>query len=372
VSGEKPESAASDEVGEQHQWEPLTESQKYKLDFKFPPSTNQSDSEFVMAPVEGDDGWFPLGAVSLVGGKSGSGKTTTMYQALTMQGVKIPFFGHQTFGRSFLATGVDRGKASHSRTMKRMRLSPEAIPFNPISQTLYDIAAARAILNVIEEQNPLPEIVFIEGVDMMVSKGTDPILVSQFVHAITQIAEHYHIAMIGSGGAPKSNETNQYSNPRECFYGSQAWARTTETLLTLSIVPKKKGRRRLHVDLRNGPDEDFTLEFQGGLLVPIADDPEESVVTDDSHLDIEWYREQARRAKTDPTKKWWTIRDFEVGRKMTYTPASTRVKHDHAHNHLIKKSGRKMGKGGASLYCWNESETNPLGRQDQDEQREVF
>jgi hypothetical protein len=83
--------ASSDDIGADRS-EPLAESQKYKLDFKFPVSTNQSDSEFVMAPVEGDDGWFPLGAVSLVGGKSGSGKTTTMYQALTMQGMKIPFF----------------------------------------------------------------------------------------------------------------------------------------------------------------------------------------------------------------------------------------------------------------------------------------
>jgi hypothetical protein len=342
------------------------------LVFHLPAVTNQSAFDFVLAPAEGQtDGWFPLGALSLIGASSGGTKTTLMYDMSIKQRMKLMFLGHATFGRPFLTTGVDRGTDSHERTMKRMRLSPEALPFKPISPILHDIAAAQAILNIIEEQNPLPEIAFIEGVDLMVTKPSDMLCVSAFTHALSQIARRYHIAIIGSGGAPKMKENNKYTLARDCFFGSVAWGRTTETLLTLSEI-KKKGRRRLHVELRNAPDEDFTLEFQDGLLVPVKDEPNESGITDDSQLDIAWYKERARLAKTDPMKRWWTVLDFHRGRGISESTALRRVKHDHAKGHINEKPGKKVGRGGTHLYSWEESESNPIWRQERDEQKDAF
>src|SRR5207245_2964524 len=51
------------------------------------PVTEANFREYVLARIpdksdEHDDGWFPRGAVSLVGAPSGAGKTTTMYQLL--------------------------------------------------------------------------------------------------------------------------------------------------------------------------------------------------------------------------------------------------------------------------------------------------
>lgn len=47
------------------------------------PARPDPDGEYVIAPAEGqDDGWFPLGDISLIGGASGTGKTTWIFEML--------------------------------------------------------------------------------------------------------------------------------------------------------------------------------------------------------------------------------------------------------------------------------------------------
>jgi hypothetical protein len=342
-----------------------------ELQFHLPPSDNHSIGDFIIAPATGQsDGWFPLGSLSLAGGSSGSSKTTAVYQMLIDQRMKLMFLDHMTFGRSFIVVGVDRGDDSHARTMKRMRLGLETIPFYPVSDRIFDTAVAQAILDVIEKQNPLPEIVFVEGVDMMVTKPSDIHCVSAFAHDLSAIARHYHIAIIGSGGAPKMKEGQKYTLARDCFFGSVAWGRTTETLLTMTKIEKHKGRRQLHVELRNAPDEDFIMEFKDGLLVQIADEPEsESGIFDDSQLDIDWYKEQARLAEKDSAKKWWTVLDFARGRCISESTALRRAKHDLVKGHINEKPGKK-GRSGARLFCWVERDSNPIWKREHEQQLE--
>jgi hypothetical protein len=76
--------------------------------------------------------------------------------------------------------------------------------------------------------------------------------------------------------------------------------------------------------------------------------------------ETDWYQEQARLAKDDSTKKWWTVRD--MGRALDLAPATAacHVNDAVAKNHVIGKTGPKIGKGSANHYRWNESDTNPL------------
>jgi hypothetical protein len=76
--------------------------------------------------------------------------------------------------------------------------------------------------------------------------------------------------------------------------------------------------------------------------------------------DIRWFQEQARLAKDDPTKKWWTVLD--MGRALALAPATAarHVTNAATKNHVIRKSGPKVGRGAADHYRWNDSDTNPL------------
>jgi len=82
-----------------------------ELEFCLPAVETGTHRDYVISPAPGQkDGWFPLGAVSLVGGPSGGSKTTWMLQLLLAQALKVPFHGHDTYGRSYLMVGADRGE----------------------------------------------------------------------------------------------------------------------------------------------------------------------------------------------------------------------------------------------------------------------
>jgi primase/DNA polymerase family protein/AAA domain-containing protein len=355
------------------------QSSSRELKFHLPAVESRSHREYVISPATGQkDGWFPLGAVSLVGGPSGGSKTTWMLQLLITQMSRIPFQGHATYGRSFLMVGADRGEDAHKRTLERMNLTLVSIPFKPL-RLAWDLDAAQAIVDQIEATSPLPEIVFVEGVDMLVTDVNNIKAVAYFVHALQRIAQHYRIALIGSLGSPKVKEGHGYTATRDNLLGSGGWGRTVETVALLQF-PKNddtSGRRQLTVVLRNAPAEKFTLAFVDGLLEVQPDShDEEKTESGPESVDVEWYKEQARLAKDDPSKRWWTILDMERALNLSHPTADRHVKHDYTKRHLLKKTKGQRRGGRAVEYRWNDSKTNPLWlaqqKQERAEQSEAF
>jgi len=349
-----------------------------ELEFHLPAVETGTHRDYVISPAPGQkDGWFPLGAVSLVGGPSGGSKTTWMLQLLIAQALKVPFYGHDTYGRTFLMLGADRGEDAHRRTMERMNLSLASVPFKPLPLA-WDLGAAQAIVDQIEATDPLPEIVFIEGVDMLVTDVNNIKAVAYFVHALQKIAQHYRVAVIGSLGSPKAKEGHGYTATRDNLLGSSGWGRTVETVALLSF-PKNddtSGRRQLTVVLRNAAAEKFPLKFVDGLLEVDPDSHDEDNDVGQASKDTEWYQAQALLAKKDPSKKWFTILDIERALKMAHATADRHVRDSLAKKYLIQKPGKKNGRGSAAEYRWNESRTNPLWveqqKQETAEQIEAF
>ena len=130
--------------------------------------------------------------------------------------------------------GADRGEDAHKRTMDRMNLSLAAIPFKPLPLE-WDLGAAQAIADHIEATNPAAEIVFVEGVDMLVTEVNNIKTVARFVHELQKIAQHYRIALIGSLGSPKVKEGHGYTATRDNLLGSGGSGATTETVALLSF-----------------------------------------------------------------------------------------------------------------------------------------
>jgi hypothetical protein len=334
-----------------------------ELEFHIPAVEAGTHRDYVIAPAVGQkDGWFPLGSVSLVAGPSGGSKTTWMLQLLIAQATKIPFYGHDTYGRSFLMLGADRGEDAHKRTMERMNLNLVSVQFKPLPLA-WDLAAAQAIVDQIEATAPLPEIVFVEGVDMLVTDVNNIKAVSFFAHALQEIAQHFHIALVGSLGSPKVKEGHGYTATRDNLLGSGGWGRTAETVAVLQY-PKNDdttGRRNLTVVLRNAPAEKFPLRFRDGLLEIDPDKHDEDKgEAGQASRDIEWYQEKARLAKDDPAKKWWTILDMERALHISHATADRHVRDGKTKGHLVQKPGGKQGRGSAAQFRWNDSKSNPL------------
>jgi hypothetical protein len=345
------------------------------LTFRLPSvESDPKKREYVIAPASKQkSGWFMLGgAPSILCGASGASKTTWMYQLLTDQKMGVPFYGHLTYGRSYIALGADRGKADHLETMERMHLSPDLIPFKPLSTVVFDFDAVQAILDAIESTVPLPQIVFVEGVDMLVSKVNDIKAVAYFMHEVHKIAERYNIAFVLSTGSPKTKEGHGYTSTRDNILGSSGWGRSAGAVVSL-LFPKNddsSGRRKLTVMLRNAPTEKFNLVFVDGRLEIDPDNhDEDSGDLEPESKEIDWYKTQARLSKTDPTKKWWTVTDMERALNLSHSTADRHIKHDHTKAHLMKKTRGQGVRGQATQYRWNESKTNPLWVEQQEQEK---
>ena len=322
--------------------------------------TDQID-DYVVQPAPGQmDGWFPLDAPSLVGGASGSAKTTWMMQLLLAQFNRETVLGHATCGRPFLVLMADRGPASHKRTIRRLGMEKENIPikfFVPEAGT----AVLQEIINRIEETNPRPQIVFIEGCDMLVEDANKKHIVGPFMGALQRIATHYHIAIIGSVGAPKTKAGEGYIAKRDNISGTEAWSRLSETVVVLQYPQGKDtaAERELTVMPRNAPTESFAMIFKGGRLVLQTDADKRRAEGNTRELD--WVRQQAHLAAGDPTKKWWTRLDMSLALEMPKSTAQDWINHAQTKGWVIQKPGKKgRGRGRAAEYCWNQFKTNSL------------
>jgi hypothetical protein len=191
-----------------------------------------------------------------------------MCDLLHKQWHKSCVLGHVGAGLRPLIIFADRGELSNAETFDRLGLTNAKLPIAHLS-VCWDATAAQRILELIEEQNPLPEIVFVEGADTLVSDAAKTQVVAPFLSSLQKIAAHYHIAFVLSVGAPKSRPKDQHTLKRDRIFGSQIWPRMADTIVTLEAVGDGTGGHRdLTVQHRNAAPESFELEFQNdGLLV---------------------------------------------------------------------------------------------------------
>jgi|SRR5580692_1680841 hypothetical protein len=259
-------------------------------DFQFPRVEGGKVSDYLLLPAQcAFDGWCGRGRTHIIAGSSGSGKTTLMVPLLLGQWEEKTFFGHAGAGLRPLVLFADRGKLSNEETLLRLGLTDSSLPIDHLGEGLDD-GALTEILNRIEARNPLPEVVFIEGADTLVTKPADGAVVSRFMKGIEKIAEHYHISFILSVGAPKSKPKDQHTLVRDRVFGSEKWVRKADMVLSLSAAGDGTLKQRhLVVQYRNAADEKFDLEFVNGKLVESAPSREKLDALELWMLDRDWF-----------------------------------------------------------------------------------
>lgn len=301
------------------------------------------------AEVAGFEGWFPRGEVSLVSGTSGSGKTTLIRPLLAAQEAKQKFLGHETYGLNHLSIMIDRGKNAHIRTERRMNIHTDEQNISFARAGVLDDAALIEINNKIEEkfaEGKPPAVVFVEGLDMLVEDSSSPACIISFMTGLSKIAEHYHVALIGSVGAPKVRVGEGYMAKRDTVFGSAYWSRLAETIIAVQYL---KGddtdkHRVMFVLPRNAPPEKFNLVMQGGILV-IDDTPEQDNEKKQKYADrLLWYQTQ-----TD----WFVASDVQHGLGVSSKQAYRYLAEDHAKG--ILKTKQKV-RGEARVYRWKDTQ----------------
>ena len=104
-------------------------------------------------------------------------------------------------------------------------------------------------------------------------------VVMPFMHEMQQIATHFHIALVGSCGAPKQKAKDAYTAKRDTIFGSAVWSRMSETIVTIQYPEgdDTADQRVVSVLPRNARAEQFQTEFQEGKLAVIPVNNDEDV-----------------------------------------------------------------------------------------------
>jgi AAA domain len=225
------------------------------------------DDQYVLCPKYEFDGWFPLGAVSIIAGSSGAGKSTLMLDLLHKQASGADYLGHKTCSWPFLIVATDRGMRSNRRTLRRLKLDKANINIDHLPAA-WGEAAVKLILTYIERAAVLPRVVFIEGADMLVEDANKINVVYPFITALQKISDRYHLAIVLSVGSPKSSPKTGSPLARDRVFGSQAWPRLTDSIITVSVPGDGTGNEReIIVQHRDAATEKFQMEFSEGKLV---------------------------------------------------------------------------------------------------------
>jgi AAA domain len=247
------------------------------------PLLDDSPSEYLMEPKPGDDeGWFPFGEVSLVGGSSGAGKTYFTIVMLDKIRTGVEFLGRAAKPRDYRVLLHDRSAKAMRRTLNALHLPPEAEERIIRLSARQQARQPAEILHDCIEQNPGVKVWFIEGLDLWTGDMNKMDSVAPVLDSLQRVATRHNVCVIGSVGSPKQKGKDRYFG-RDAFFGSAALARKADTMVSIEWTDPENtnSARSYSIMPRNGPSVRLYMEWRDHGLC-IVDKPEPKVEAKDS------------------------------------------------------------------------------------------
>lgn len=213
---------------------------------------------------------FPARRVHLIGGSSGSGKTTWLLQMLDnwQKGEKV--FGYEVNPQPFLIISYDRGDEEFRETCARVKLDESRFP--RISPS--GASASKSLLGLLTDlrvSHPAVRFFVVEGIAIKTPDGkiNDYKVVGEWLNQLRAFCETNDITIVGVVHSPKTHEGEQYVDPRTRITGSGAWgAYSSSIVLVEKAAPSEPAdtTRKLYFLLRNGPERMLLMDFRDGLM----------------------------------------------------------------------------------------------------------
>lgn len=214
------------------------------------------------------EGILPAGESHLIGGASGSGKTTWIFQnflAEWQQGNAV--FEHDSHPVPYVYVSLDRSRSSVTRTLRRLGLTEQIKRVICLDEMPEECLELSAVIKYALTKYPDSKLVIIEGFALMSGEKTNGYTaVGKLMRKSARLCAKMKITIIGVCHAPKLKADEQFQHSRELLLGSVAWAAYSDTIIVLNMDEQSK-IITIRVMPRNAAMEEHDMRFGvGGIL----------------------------------------------------------------------------------------------------------
>lgn len=218
------------------------------------------------------DGILPANEVHLLGGSSGSGKTTFAFQiflANWQQGK--PFFDHESRPVPYVYASLDRSRSSVERTLNRLGLLSEITRIVCQEDIPEDAITPITTIREILKHYPDSKLIIIEGIQLLAGeRGNGYTSVARVLKAMARFCTHKGVTILGVCHTPKMKIDEGFQHPRESLLGSVSWGAYSDTIIMLNLDELTK-IITVNILPRNAPSEQHELIFGiNGVLEPFV------------------------------------------------------------------------------------------------------
>lgn len=218
------------------------------------------------------DGILPANEVHLLGGSSGSGKTTFMFQVLLAEWQQgNPIFDHVSRPVPYVYISLDRSRSSVARTLDRLKLTDSITRLVCQEDIPEESMTVGTVLKDALKLFPDSKLVIIEGFQLLAGDGTGKYnSVARTLKKAARLCSQYHLTIIGICHSPKMKIDESFQHPREMLLGSVSWGAYSDTVITLNL-DEMTGIIAVYVMPRNAAAEHHELKFGvNGILEPFV------------------------------------------------------------------------------------------------------
>lgn len=218
------------------------------------------------------EGILPANEVHLLGGSSGSGKTTFMFQILLAEWQEgKPIFDHLSHPVPYAYVSLDRSRSSVVRTLERLGLSKTITRLVCQEDLPEDAMSVEAVVKGAIKVYHDAKLIVIEGFQLLAGDGTGRYTsVARTLKKAARLCSQHGLTIIGICHSPKMKIDESFQHPREMLLGSVSWGAYSDTVITLNL-DEMTGIIHVHVMPRNAASEKHELRFgQNGVLEAVV------------------------------------------------------------------------------------------------------
>jgi len=218
------------------------------------------------------EGILPAGEVHLLGGSSGSGKTTFTFQVfLTEWQQGKPIFDHVSHPVPYSYVSIDRSRSSVTRTLQRLGLTEQITRLICQEELPEDCLTIGAVVKEVLKVHPDSKLIVIEGFQLLAGDASNKYnTVARTLKSAARLCTKYGLTIIGICHSPKMKIDEGFQHPREMLLGSVSWGAYSDTVITLSL-DELTGIITVSILPRNSKSEQHELKFgTNGMLEPFV------------------------------------------------------------------------------------------------------